>query len=104
MKQNKWREGQRKNPERSKSIYIKEDLGQNKKKLYGPAKTYRKYKIKQYKIIDENGNEIIPFDEINKRWTEYSKDLLNVEIKVWEDTGGEYREETDDVQIIPSLD
>ncbi|XP_033099741.1 uncharacterized protein LOC117103306, partial [Anneissia japonica] len=58
---------------------LKEDLrSNNKKRLYGLAKSYRKDKTKIQNIKDESGAVLVTAESINNRWTEYFNKLLNV--------------------------
>lgn len=56
---------------------LRQDLKKNKQMIFGLAKSYRKEKTKQYNIKDENGNVITQADQLNEKWTNYFKVLLN---------------------------
>ncbi len=49
--------------------------------MYGLAKSHRKEKVKEYNIKDINGNVLTDRSEVNDRWSEYFRHLLNVEME-----------------------
>ena len=57
---------------------IEDDIMQDKKKLYGLAKAYRKPKTGITSIKNKEGEVQITPEEINSTWTEYFTELLNV--------------------------
>ena len=60
---------------------LMEDLKKNKKKIFAVAKSYRKDKSKQYNIKDDQGNVIGTASELNEKWTQYFRSLLNVTLE-----------------------
>ena len=69
---------------------LQEDLRGNKKKVFGMAKAYRKEKTRQHNIKDENGHVIAQAEQLNEKWTEYFRELLNVAAQE-DDEDGEYQ-------------
>ena len=56
---------------------VEEDIQQDKKKLFGLAKAYRKPKNGIINIKDDEGNIQTNPDNINNTWTKYFNELLN---------------------------
>ena len=58
---------------------LREDLKQNRKKVFGLAKAYRKPRSNIISIKGENGETLTTPEDINQTWTKYFEDFLNVE-------------------------
>src|SRR6201990_159334 len=78
-----------------------EDLRTGKKKIFRLAKAYRGSKRKRGNIKDKQGEILVRPTDINGRWTEHFRELLNVndvEEEVGEEMeGGQEDEEEDDI-------